>query len=264
MRLYCPDLPDSGTVELHAEEFNYAKNVLRARHGNEILLFDAKGKEAVGVITRLDRGRLCIQINEVSRNNKTQKESALGIRLLQGIPKGPKMDFIVQKATELGVSEIQPLVTGRTQVDIRLKETRKPERWQKIAVEAARQCGRPVAPVIKEPVSFVDFFNLDEGMNRGAGIIFWEKGGPGLKELAEFFLNFLSGAGGTLEGAEVKHKNRKISLAVGPEGGFLEEEAALAVEKGFYLAGLGPRILRAETAAIMAVGLAQFLFGDMG
>ena len=268
MRLYCPDLPDSGTIELRPEEFNYAKNVLRAKPMDEVLLFDARGKEARGIIIRLDRDRFSIQIKEISKN--AGKESALDIRLLQGILKGQKMDFVIQKATELGVSEIRPLITGRTQVDIRMREARKLERWRKIGVEAARQCGRAVAPLMKEPMAFTDFFSPGPGpggagepseAQKGPGIIFWEKGGPGLKELAKKrFFDFCDGQGSPVEGAE----GRYIYLAVGPEGGFSEEEAAQAAGNGFHLASLGPRILRAETAAIMAVGLVQFLMGDMG
>ncbi len=255
MRLFCPDLPDSGTIELKTEELNYARNVLRAKPTDSLLLFDGKGKEARGVITGINRNLVSIRIEEVFRGQG--KESALGLRLLQGILKGQKMDLVIQKTTELGVTEVWPLVTARTQVN----ETRKLDRWKKIAVEAARQCGRPVAPAIMEPVTFAGFFDFlgccpapkDE-----VGMIFWEEGGSGLKELAHFPFQ----KGGHED--QTAGKVRNISVAVGPEGGFSRQEASLAVEKGFYLASLGPRILRAETAAIMAVGLAQFLFGDIG
>ena len=220
---------------------------------DEVLLFDGRGREAKGVITRLDREHFTVEIKEVYKSSG--KESALGIRLLQGILKGQKMDLVIQKTAELGVARIQPLVTKYTEVKI----TRKLERWQKIAIEAARQCGRNVAPVINEPVEFMDFFKSgpvaeENGLIKEPGIIFWERGGEGLKEIAA-----------RLQDADSRFKGTGcISLAVGPEGGFSEEEVSVAVNNGFYRAGLGPRILRAETAAITAVGLAQFLFGDMG
>ena len=256
MRLFCPDLPDSGTIELKTEELNYARNVLRARPMDGLLLFDGKGKEARGVITGMDHDRVSIRIEEVFKDRG--KESALALRLLQGMLKGQKMDLVIQKTVELGVTEIWPLVTARTQVN----ETRKIERWRKIAVEAARQCGRPVAPVIREPATFAGFFGLHSAFKDETGMLFWEEGGSGLKELFDFAHFSTSRGGPGHEGIPGGAKN--IWVAVGPEGGFSREEVSMAVEKGFYLTSLGPRILRAETAAIMAVGMAQFLFGDIG
>ncbi len=279
MRLYCPHLPgspdskgpdpgrpalggpvdrgstgqspESGTdqaspapeiVEIRAEEFRYAKNVLRAKPGDEVSLFDGKGRLAKGVIAAVRRDRLVVRIGEIS---DSVKESALSILLLPAILKGQKMDFAIQKAVELGVARIKPLITGRTQVS----ETRKIDRWRKISIEAARQCGRSLAPPVDEPVAFRGYF---EGLQPpsgkgGGGIIFWEGGGTGLRALSE-----------RLRGAD------RIAVAVGPEGGFSAEEAGLAGEAGFHIATLGPRILRAETAAVLAVGLVQFLFGDIG
>ena len=263
MRLYCPGLPDSGTIEIQTEEvFNYAKNVLRARSMSEVFLFDGKGKEARGVITRIANGRLAIELRDVFKS--PGKESTLRIRLLQGVLKGQKMDLVVRKATELGVAELRPLVTEHTEVTW----TRKMERWRKIGVEAARQCGRTVAPVIQESLNFRDYFKSDlppvsEGgdVTKERGIIFWEKGGAGLKEL---FAKRFQGAG-VQPVASVRPEGVEcVSIAIGPEGGFSESEVSLAVDKGFCLASLGPRILRAETAAITAVGLVQFILGDMG
>ncbi|MDA8387951.1 MAG: 16S rRNA (uracil(1498)-N(3))-methyltransferase [Nitrospiraceae bacterium] len=250
MRLYCPGLPGSGNVQIGAEEFEYAKNVLRAKPGDKIALFDGKGREASGVIASISRKDLSVRIGETL---DSRKEPALKILFLPAVLKGQKMDFVIQKATELGVARMRPLITGRTQVG----ETRKLARWRKIAIEAARQCGRSFVPEVDEPVSLSRYFtednfteNMGAGMN-GAGVLFWEGGGAGLKEL------FLSGRLKS-SGAE------RISVAVGPEGGFSAEEVSLAAQKGFHTASLGPRILRAETAAVLAVGLVQFLMGDMG
>ena len=252
MRLYCPHLPggpaqpglaDRGpvSVEILAEEFGYAKNVLRARTGDGVLLFDGKGRQARGVIAGILPDRLVVLIVEIAGS---MKESTLSILLLPAILKGQKMDFVIQKAVELGVARIKPLITGRTEVG----ETRKLDRWRKISMEAARQCGRCLVPPVDGPETFRRYFEAGPPPSGAdGGIIFWEGGGAGLKALSE-----------RLRGA------KRIAVAVGPEGGFSAEEAGLAAEKGFYVATLGPRILRAETAAILSVGLVQFLFGDMG
>ena len=246
MRLYCPDLPGTGAlvpgeISVQGEEFEYAK-ILRARPGDTVFLFDGKGREARGVIADIARKRLLVRTEEVFSN--FQKEPALDVALLPGILKGQKMDFVIQKAVELGVCRISPLITGRTQIG----ETRKLDRWRKISIEAARQCGRSVVPPVDEPVVFSRYFFLEKNsVGERRGVIFWEGGGAGLKELS-----------GRLRDA------RRLEVAVGPEGGFSAEEVSLAKEKGFHVAGLGPRILRAETAAVLAVGLVQFLFGDLG
>lgn len=237
MRLYCPDLPGSpGSIRLGAEEFEYAKNVLRARPGDKLSLFDGKGRTASGVIDSVSRKEIAVSVLEIS---DSQERTALEIHFLPAVLKGQKMDFVVQKATELGVCRIRPLITGRTQVG----ETRKLDRWRKIALEAARQCGRSIVPEVEGPVPFGRYFTEEAG----TGIIFWERGGGSLRGLPEG----LRGAG-------------RLEVAVGPEGGFSAEEVSLAARKGFYAASLGPRILRAETAAVLAIGLVQFLLGDIG
>ena len=255
MRLYFPDLAGaqksgskSKSIRLGAEESGYAKNVLRARPGDELSLFDGKGRTAPGVIASISRKEIVVSIGEVLDSRET-KTPALDIFFLPAILKGQKMDFVVQKATELGVSHIRPLITGRTQIS----ETRKLARWQKIAVEASRQCGRSQVPEVEAPVSFSRHFEEDRFTeNERAGIIFWEGGGGRLKDFSPEQSRKGSSRGGSLE------------VAVGPEGGFSAEEVALAQGKGFYVASLGPRILRAETACVLAVGLVQFLLGDMG
>jgi 16S rRNA (uracil1498-N3)-methyltransferase len=169
-------------------------------------------------------------------------ESGLDIILAQGLLKGEKMDFVIQKATELGVTAIIPAVTERSQI----RETRKHPRWKKIAEEASRQSGRTRVPEIFETCSFEDIFNCS-ALTSGKGIIFWEQAGEELSGI----LNRLSVAD-------------KICLLIGPEGGFSEKEALSASAKGFLTATLGSRILRAETAAIAAVSVIQFALGDMG
>lgn len=169
-------------------------------------------------------------------------ESNLDIILVQGLLKGEKMDFVIQKATELGVSAIIPVSTVRSQ----LRETRKLPRWKKIAEEASRQSGRAKIPEIFESFSFKDIFDIPVLIS-GKGIIFWEQGGEKLPALTSKLSN-----------------TDKIFLIIGPEGGFSEEEVLFASDKGFFTATLGSRILRAETASIAAVSIIQFALGDLG
>jgi 16S rRNA (uracil1498-N3)-methyltransferase len=243
MRIFHPELSldEKNRITVKGENFNYLKNVLRAREGEMVTLFDGRGRIVEGEIKEIKRTHLTVgAIKEIAASPQSV-ESPVKITLLQGLLKGQKMDLVVQKAAELGVSTIQPLITGRTEV----RETRKVERWRKIAQEAARQCGRLIVPEVKEPVPLKEFFAAAGFSLRG--ILFWEEGGRPLKEIA----------------CELKDVNG-LAVAIGPEGGFGAEEAGLFRERGFHVATLGPRILRAETAAIAALSLAQFLWGDAG
>ena len=167
-------------------------------------------------------------------------ESPLNLTLVQGILKGEKMDIVIQKATELGVKEIIPAITERSQI----RQTRKVDRWRKIAEEASKQSGRTMIPVVHEPIEFNSLFTVHHSLPI-KGFIFWEEGGVPLREAIHQFTD------------------SPIYLLVGPEGGFSKEEVSLAVSKGLITVSLGKRILRAETAAISAVALIQFLLGDI-
>lgn len=242
MRVYYPALEAARpvtipyVVTIHGEDLKYLKNVLRAAEGDEVVLFDGKGNLARTVVARVAAKEIALEVRELFRG---ESESPLRIKLLQGIPKGQKMDLIIQRTAELGVSEIQPVFTARTEV----RDTRKLARWRKIASEAARQSGRTLVPVIPAPLPFEHCIKEHEG----AGIIFWEEGGEPLKGLLE-----------RLRG------EKSIAIAVGPEGGFTAAEVEFARKRGFYAASLGPRILRAETAAIAAMGILQYELGDSG
>ena len=152
------------------------------------------------------------------------------------------MDLVIQKATELGVKEIIPVITERSLV----QETKKTMRWKKIAEEASRQSGRTGIPAIAEPVRFKDLFLNSERILKH-GILFWEEGGETLPEMLSTF-----------------SQTDAIALFTGPEGGFTEREVKTASENGFRVATLGKRILRAETAAVTAVSIIQYELGDIG
>jgi 16S rRNA (uracil1498-N3)-methyltransferase len=152
------------------------------------------------------------------------------------------MDLVIQKTVELGVKEIIPVITERSQV----RETRKLLRWQKIAEEASRQSGRSIIPVIHDALAFDKVFLSVPDLQR-KGIVFWETGGEELKSVFESMKDGIN-----------------IDIFTGPEGGLSEHEVQSSLNNGFVAATLGKRILRAETAAISAVSLVQYVLGDLG
>jgi 16S rRNA (uracil1498-N3)-methyltransferase len=225
-------------VVIEGEKAHYLSSVLRCKTGDRIIVTDENGRSYSAQILATSKKIVTV---EVGGDYILNTESDLDIVLFQGLLKGEKMDIVIQKATELGVTAVIPVITERSQ----LRETRKQPRWQKIAEEASRQSGRTRVPEIFLPYSFKDVLNVP-GPSSGKGIIFWELGGEKLSAV----INKLS------------HTD-KILLLIGPEGGFSEKEALLASEKGFLTATLGSRILRAETASIAALSVIQFALGDL-
>lgn len=228
-------------ISITDEKAHYLISVLRCRKGDDLIVFDGKGNCLKTRILKADRREV---ITEVIENFPCDTESHINITLVQGLLKGEKMDLVIQKTTELGVKEIIPVVTERSQ----MRETRKVTRWRKIAEEASRQSGRSIIPVIHDPIKFFDILNLLRPSNKVNGLLFYEEGGMKLSEAVSSFVP----------------RPSSLFIFVGPEGGFTKEEVFLAKEKGLFVTSLGERILRAETAAISAVALVQFLLGDMG
>lgn len=258
-RIFIPNIPTKEKqISITGEKARYLTTVLRCKKGEELIVFDGEGNCLRTNILQADRKEV---IAEVLERFACDTESPIKIILVQGLLKGQKMDMVIQKATELGVKEIIPVITERSQP----RETRKVARWRKIAEEASRQSGRNMIPVVYEPKEFNQFLaQLDQLRRNGEtekgrhremnGFIFWEEGGLSLKEaVPKMSLSPLSRVTDLL-----------IHLVIGPEGGFTKEEIAFAKEKGFIVTTLGKRILRAETAAISAITLVQFLLGDLG
>jgi len=251
MRIILPKSEIQGNrVTISGEKAKYLISVLRCEIENELQILDGEGNFYKAKIISIANKKVVAEILEKSL---VSTESPLHLILIQGILKGEKMDFVMQKTTELGVKEIIPAITERSQV----RHTRKVARWRKIAEEAARQSGRTVIPVIHEPVelsAILETKGLGEGETRRhgemKGFIFWEGNGFPLKEAI---------ASSPLPPFPAS----PIHVLIGPEGGFTKEEIELANAKGLIAVSLGKRILRAETAALSAVTLIQFLMGDI-
>lgn len=226
---------------LQGPELAHLRKVLRLKPGDRVRVFDDAGWEHEAVIRQLSAEKGEIEIIE---SYEARRESPLQLTLALGLTKGEKIDWVVEKATELGVHRIVPFTSSFAVPRLDEKKiVARTARWNKIALSAVKQCGRTRRPEILPLCAF------DALLDRPAmlKLIFWEK------EQHQ-----------SLYDARDKHTDTdSVLLAVGPEGGFTAQEAAAAVARGFATIGLGRRTLRAETAAIVALGLVQFLWGDL-
>jgi 16S rRNA (uracil1498-N3)-methyltransferase len=241
-RIYIPPerIRDEG-IFLQSKEARYILAVLRLGPGDEVTVFDGEGREYRTALFDDYEGGVYLSIQE---ELNPERESPVRITLGQGLLKGEKMKFVIQKATELGVDRIIPLVSSRSIPLVEgERETLRIERWRRIAQEAAKQCGRTVVPDVTQIHELGDFFSQGEG----ARMILWEEEPTPLREVIERI-----------------DPKRGITLLIGPEGGFSEDEVSTAQGSGFLVAGLGQRILRAETASLSVLSILQHRFGDLG
>ena len=223
-------------------EFNHLR-VLRLRLGDGVILFDDSGWEYEGIIRALSEDRGAV---EITRSYPIENESPLRITLALSLTKGEKMDWVIEKTTELGVHTIVPFVSSYTVPKLNeRKAAQRSARWHNIALSAAKQCGRVRIPEILALTEFRDF--IQAASPDALRLLFFEK------ESQQGF-------------AELEHTKPtpgEIVLMIGPEGGFSSQEAALALGHGFKPVRFGPRILRAETAAVAALTAVQLLWGDL-
>jgi 16S rRNA (uracil1498-N3)-methyltransferase len=204
--------------------------VLRLRSGDEVSVFDGRGTGFRGVLESVSGSRAVVRLAEPE---SPRVEPATRVTLFQGIPHGDRMDWIVEKATEIGAARIVPVLSERSVMRPRRGSWGRLDRWRRIAVAAAKQSGRLVVPDIAEPESFDDVVGrLRDG--NGARLVFHTTADP---------VGRLAMTAG------------EASIIVGPEGGWSEAEIGLAVASGFTAIGLGPRILRSDTAATVALAL---------
>lgn len=221
---------------LTAEEARHLRDVLRLQSGDEVYVFDGAGREFRCTVSKTTRAtaELRVEAEVEAAKPESQLQLNLGVALL----KGEKFDLVVQKATELGVQTVTPLITRYADIHLRdaTDAAKRVARWQRIALEAAKQSGRAFVPEISLPVPF-DSLNVN-----GLGVMFSERGGESLETLAP---------------------SDAITALVGSEGGWSDEEIESARARDFHVITLGGRILRAETAAITVTALLQHLFGDL-
>jgi 16S rRNA (uracil1498-N3)-methyltransferase len=233
-------LSPGGLVELDSRAANYVVRVLRLHSGDPLVLFNGEGGEYPAILERAERQNAWARLQErVDHDN----ESPLRVVLVQGISKGERMDYTIQKAVELGVAEIVPVFTRRSVVQLNAERAAKRQQhWQGVAISACEQCGRNRVPTVSHPVSLQTW--LDGDAPRGLGLI--------MDPLAQ------SGLTG------VSRSQEMITVLAGPEGGLEPGELEAASTKGFQGVSLGPRILRTETASLAMLAALQTLWGDLG
>lgn len=229
----------AGAMALLPEDAaHHAVHVLRLREGEEVTLFNGRGGEYAGRIAAIERLRVTV---DVLAHRAIERESPLAVTLVQGVSAREKMDFTLQKATELGVAALQPVIAARSVGRVAGERAEhKRAHWQRVVIAACEQCGRNRVPQVLPPVK------LDEYCRRADSA-------DGLLLSADALLG-LRAAAARLKGA--------VALAAGPEAGFSAEEEAMLVEAGFVPVRLGPRVLRTETAALAALAALNALAGD--
>jgi 16S rRNA (uracil1498-N3)-methyltransferase len=232
-------LPESFRDErvlLDSSETRHLRDVLRLNEGDNVVVFDGCGNEYSCTVTGIKKNETELLL--ICTQEPSSPESQLELTLVAAMLKGEKFDLIVQKAVELGVRKLIPLRTKRT--DVKSKDSAKRVlRWRKIAMEASKQCGRAYLMTVADPLDFEMLLSTDDVSNT---FIFTEREGDKLPDSLT---------------------NSKMTIVVGPEGGWDDVELAAARSAGTTLVTLGGRVLRAETAAIAITAVLQNRFGDM-
>jgi len=241
-----PDRIDDSQVLIDGEEARHIATVLRSQPGDRIILFDGSEYEYEVKILSITSS---VVVGQVLSSRLTTAEPPVVVTLVQGLAKGEKMDYIIQKSVELGVNRIIPIQTERSVVKLDGERALgKVKRWNRMTVEACKQCGRIQPPVVEE-VS-----RLGPILERFSGI-------PGILFYEEQKTNKL----GTLINQHRQSMlERGVAVFIGPEGGFSKSEVQMAEEKGVLVAGLGPRTLRTETAGLVALSILMWELGDLG
>ena len=224
-----------GQHALPEAQAHYIGRVLRHAVGDAVQLFDGSGLEFLGELIEVGKKAVRVELRESVAG---LAESPLRIHLGQGLSRGERMDWAIQKATELGATAITPIVSGRCEV--RLKDERADKRmahWRQIAISACEQCGRSVIPLIHPPIGLSDWLLQVEAELK---LVLHPVAQPWASHAAP----------------------RSLAMLIGPEGGLADAEVEQAQASGFHAARLGPRVLRTETAPVVALSVAQQLWGD--
>lgn len=229
-----PDSFNGDTIELDEASTKHLRGVLRLSAGDRIAIFDGEGSEYECSIQAIEKSSTLAKIiNEIE---PPSPESPLHLTLAAALTKNDKFDLVIQKAAELGVNELIPFISRRCDIKVKDSNTRH-ERWQRIALEASKQCGRATVMQVSEITEFDHLIKAENNI-----VMFSERSGGSLTDVVI---------------------NEKVLILVGPEGGWEDNELELAASQRVNIVTLGGRILRAETAAIIAAGLMQHRFGDI-
>jgi 16S rRNA (uracil1498-N3)-methyltransferase len=241
-RLFCPvRLSANTSLSLGSERARYVGRVLRLRSGDALTVFDGSDGEYPANVVTITKQALELNVGKYSSRST---ESPLRIRLLQGISRGERMDIVVQKATELGVHRISPVLTEFSVVKLEPERAAKRvAHWTKVAASACEQSGRNELPLIDTPGTLYDVLD-DENSQDGLRLVLQ----PGAEQPLP----------------SIVRPEGYVTVLIGPEGGLSDKEQERAKLFGFAAVSFGPRILRTETAALAAIACLQSMFGDLG
>ena len=231
-----PDQFDGETIALGAEETRHLRDVLRLKRGDVVRVFDGAAHEFECEIVEIRKSGAALKL--LSEVEPSAPESRLELTLAATVYKSDKLDLVIQKAVELGVSNFIPIISFRSEANLR-DAAKRLDRWRKIALEATKQCERARIMTVVEPMPLMDFL---EQANDDSKFLFSEKDGGSFPDLSD---------------------QLRITALVGPKGGWEDSEIEFAVARGFIPIKLGRRIMRAETAAISFAAVIQHRFGDL-
>lgn len=238
IRIYQSSSLQAGDYALDEAGSHHVARVLRSTVGDHIILFNGDGCDYPAIITQITKKSVQVTIeNALPR----ETESPVKISLAQGIARGEKMDFIIQKAVELGVSDIHPLMTERCNVRLdKEREQKRLQHWQAVVISACEQSGRNRLPTLHTPKLLHEWLQLEKADQKFILL-------P--DSMQKLMPNQALGT---------------VAILIGPEGGLSDNEIEKAIQHGFTTLNLGPRVLRTETAALAALAILQFVFGDAG
>ena len=238
----------NGKVCIRGTDVWHITKVLRLSQGQKVIVFDGTGRE---YLVALDKPKRQEVFGFIQDQWELPSESPLKLSLVQAVPKSDKMDLIVQKATEIGVNEIIPLNSTRSIWGTKTKHSQQSkvhqrlERWSRIGIEAAKQSCRTSVPLVRPVLSIEEF--LAQPREAGLKLLLWEE--EEQRALKESLRSQVEAV-------------KSVSVVIGPEGGFTEEESEQFQEHGYLAVSLGKRILRTETAGLVVLGILQYEFGD--
>lgn len=232
------------TAVITGDDVKHIYKVLRLESGDKVNINNCEGKEYLGEILSVDKKEVRVKL---IKGLEVSNESNLKITLFQGLPKSSKMDLIVQKGTELGISNITPIITERVVVKSEMGEFTKTERWQRIALEACKQSKRSFIPEVNTPIEFEELLNRADEFDLIV-VPYENEEGYGIKKLMQ----------------DISSPINNVAIVIGPEGGFEEIEINALSNKGAKIVTLGSRILRTETAGFVCAALLQYELGDVG
>ena len=230
------------TIVLDEFAAHHAQKVMRLKNNDQLILFNGDGSDYTGHVIIISKRQVQVSIKS---KKSIESESNIRVILLQALTSSEKMDLIIQKTTELGISEIQPIVCERSVVKIKNEKIEKKLlHWRQVSIAACEQCGRAEIPTIYKPVNIIKYLEKISESDKTTKIILSPEATKSLNNV-------------------IPNKKQDIKVLIGPEGDFTKQELDFSIQKGFSPIKIGPRILRTETAPMCILSILQYKYGDI-